>query len=207
MAYENYCASCRELSENLDCGQYYCFMKGKDVYACDPRCNNWGEAYSRSDSARENMYSNSKSSQSGGGCYITTAMCNILGYEDDNYYLQMLRTFRDETLKKDIKYLPILLAYDVIGPQIAYHLTTDTNSKFISYTLVTNYIKKAVEAIEKNKTDEAVQIYIGMTHSLAKRYNLDLHSLYIDPNNINLNEININTLGHGRKRIKRLEAI
>ena len=205
MALENYCASCRELSENLDCGQYYCFMKGKDVYASDPKCNYWGEAYSRSDTARENMYSNSRSSQSGGGCYITTAMCKILNYEDDNYYLQMLRTFRDETLKKDMKYLTTLLTYDIIGPQIAYHLYQDPYNKNISNTLVTNYIKKAVEAIEKNKTEEAIQIYMGMTHLLVKRYNLDLQT--IDTTKININEININNLGHGRTRIKRLETI
>ena len=38
--------------------------------------------------------------QSSGGCYLTTAMCDILGYPDDNYYLQMLRTFRDEFYKQ-----------------------------------------------------------------------------------------------------------
>lgn len=45
MALEAFCASCTELSETLDCGKYYCYMKGEDIYACDPKCRNWCEAY------------------------------------------------------------------------------------------------------------------------------------------------------------------
>ena len=87
MAYEDYCAACTYLGENADYdGKYYCDRKGERVYACDPRCYRFVEAYSRSNYGRENMYDNSRNHQSS-GCYLTTAMCNILGYEDNNYYL------------------------------------------------------------------------------------------------------------------------
>lgn len=202
MAYESFCASCTYLSEEATYERkYFCEMEGKDVKACDSKCYNWIEAYSRSDDSRKNMYNYSNES----GCYLTTAMCDILGYPDDNYYLQMLRTFRDETLKKNIKYIPILIQYDVIGPQIAYNLYQDQNKTTIAKTLFTAYITKAVTAIEENKTQEAVNIYIAMTNTLARRYNINTHIMYIKPNSINLDNINMETLGHGR--IKKLENI
>ena len=220
MALESHCASCTYLGETADYeGKYYCESKGEDHYACDPKCYNWVEAYSRSDSARKNMYNNSynhnpssSSSSSDSSydsplCYLTTAMCNILGYEDNNQYLETLRKFRDETLKKDYKYLPLLLMYDVIGPQIAYELNKDPNRNSIAKMLFDDpkagYIQKAVIAIEEKKIEDAVNIYVAMTKSLAKRYNINTNILYVSPESINPNTIDINTLGHGKSRIRR----
>lgn len=206
MALEEYCAACTELSENGDySGKYYCFNFGEDRYACDPKCHRFSEAYSRSDSARKNMYNNSLSHQSGGGCYLTTAMCYILGYPDNNYYLETLRMFRDNILKKDIKYIPLLLMYDVIGPQISANLLKDQDKEIIAKTLFTQYITKSVTAIENNKIQEAVNIYIAMTNSLANKYNINTHILEINPQSINFDKVDINSLGHGRKKVKRLE--
>lgn len=176
MAYESYCASCTYLGEKEDCGKYWC------------------EAYRRSNSSRENMY-NISARSSGGGCYLTTAMCNILGYPDGNYYLQTLRTFRDTVLKLDVKYLPLLLSYDVIGPQIAFRLSNDTEKEKIAKTLLNQYISKAVKAIEEKKYAEATNIYVAMTHTLAKKYNIDTRIVTIDSTNIDIKE-----LGHGRAR-------
>ena len=204
MALEAYCAACTYLGERADSyGKYYCSKKG-DRYACDPKCGSFCEAYGRSRSARENMYDNSKSHQSG-GCYLTTAMCNVLGYPDDNYYLQMLRTFRDNTLKTDTKYLPSLLTYDVIGPQIAEKLQQDNNKQEIATTLLTRYITPAINAIENNKVNEAVVIYTAMTTLLAERYNISMAMLYINPEDIDLNTIDMDSLGHGRTRKRTYE--
>ena len=201
MALEAYCAACTYLGETADYnGKYYCSKRG-DVYACDPRCYNFCEAYGRSTSARENMYENSRQHQSG-GCYLTTAMCNILNYPDDNYFLQTLRTFRDTKLKTNVNHYPLLLTYDIIGPQIAKNLLEDENREIIAKTLLTNHISKAVTAIENNKDNEAIRIYTVMTLSLAERYNINMNILNINPDSINLDQIDVNTLGHGRTRIK-----
>ena len=173
MALEAFCASCTYLGERTDSyGKYWCSKKGQDMYASDPKCYNWCEAYSRSTYARENMYNNSKSHNSS-GCYLTTIMCNILGYPDDNYYLQTLRTFRDNVLKQDTKYYPLLVTYDVIGPIIALHLSQDENKEQIAKFMFNNYISKSVTAIEENKVSEATNIYEAMTHVLAKKYNVN----------------------------------
>ena len=134
------------------------------------------------------------------GCYLTTAMCYILGYEDDNYYLQTLRTFRDTVLKQNPKYIPLLLTYDVIGPMIAAKLLEDPDNKTIANILLTRYISKAVEAIEEQQTEIATNIYVVMTHYLADRYNINTKIITIDPNNIDME-----TLGKGRIRKRTLE--
>ena len=195
MALESYCASCTYLGETADYnGIYWCGRKGENHHASDPKCYCWCEAYGRSNSARQNMYDNSRN-HSSSGCYLTTAMCHILGYPDNNYYLQTLRTFRDNILKQDIKYLPLLVLYDQVGPQIAYSLEQDENKEIIAQTMFTKYITPAVSAIEENKTETATNIYVAMTNVLAERYNINTNII-----TINEKEIDITTLGHGRIR-------
>jgi hypothetical protein len=197
MALESYCAACTYMGENADYeGKYYCERKGERRYASDAKCYSFCEAYSRSRYTRENMYENSKSHQSS-GCYLTTAMCNILNYPDDNYYLQTLRTFRDTILKQNFKYIPLLLSYDIIGPQIAYELEKDENKVEIATNLFNKFITASVVAIENNKTQDAINIYTAMTQSLAEKYNINTNILITNPNKININE-----LGHGKTRKK-----
>ena len=201
MALESYCAACTYLGERVDCGKYYCDKKGEWHYASDPRCSSFCEAYRRPTSARENMYNNSKSSSSS-GCYITTIMCNILGLPNDNYYLQTLRSFRDNVLKKDAKHFPLLIQYDKIGPIIASCLEQDEHNKEIANMLFTHYIERTVTAIEENKITTAINIYIGMTMSLAERYNIDKKVMIVNateaPKDFEL-------LGHARTRKKVLD--
>lgn len=199
MALESYCAACTYMGETADYnGKYWCSSKGESRYACDAKCYSFCEAYGRSNYSRENMYENSSSHQSS-GCYLTTAMCNILGYPDDNYYLQTLRTFRDTVLQKDFKYIPLLLSYDTIGPQIAFELQKDENKVEIATNLFNKFITASVSAIENNKTNDAVNIYVAMTQSLAERYNINTNIVMLNPN-----EVNIKELGHGRKRTKKI---
>lgn len=197
MALENYCAACTYLGEEADYnGRFFCNKKYERHYACDPKCSRFCEAYSRSNSARENMYDNSKSHLNGGGCYLTTIMCQLLGYEDNNYYLNTLRYFRDNVLQTNPNYLPLLLTYDVIGPIISKKLARDKNGKEIANTFFNNYIAKAVMAIEENKNQTAINIYIAMTYALAEKYQVQISNI-----GVNIDNIDTSTLGHGKARI------
>lgn len=189
--YEAYCAACTYMGETVDCGEYWCEIKGEDRKASDPKCSSFCEAYRRSNSARENMYNNSNAS---GGCYLTTIMCTILNYPDNNYYLNTLRKFRDNYMKQNPKYYPLLLMYDTIGPMISYELAKDIHNKEIAATFFNNYIIKSVAAIEENKYDTAINIYKAMTETLANNYHINI--FLITPEK----SIDINTLGHGKTR-------
>ena len=195
MSLYDYCCACTYLSENADYnGKYWCSTKGEDHYACDPKCYSFCEAYSRSRSAMENMYDNSRS-HAGSGCYLTTIMCKILNYPDNNYYLNTLRNFRDNTMKTNIKYIPLLLTYDIVGPMIAYNLENDKDREQIAITFFNNYITKSVGAIEEEKYVTAINIYKAMTEELANRYNINMNIIYPEQK-----DINYETLGHGKIR-------
>lgn len=197
MALESFCAACTYLDEcsNYD-GKYFCERKGEYLYACDAKCYNFCEAYSRSNSSRENMYENSRSHISS-GCYITTIMCKLLGMNDNNYYLQTLRNFRNR-MKTNINDLPLLVLYDQIGPMIAEAIENDENGEQIAYTLFKRYIVPAVSAIEESQDNTAKDIYIAMTYALGERYNIDTQIVIPDKN-----DIDYEALGHGKVRIRK----
>ena len=193
MAYESYCAACTYLREHGDySGKYWCESKGEDHYATDSRCYSFCEAYSRSDSCRANMYDNSRSHQ-GGGCYITTIVCKILNYSDNNYYLNTLRKFRDNVMQKNPNYIGHLMTYDIVGPVIAKKLEEDKNGKEIAQCMFSRYITRSVIAIEEHKYNDAINIYVAMTDALANIYNIDTN--IIMPN---INKVEIKSLGHGK---------
>lgn len=193
MALENFCAACTYLGNEANCyGKYYCDRNGEYRYANDNKCYNFCEAYSRSNSSRQNMFENSRSHST---CYLTTIMCKILGYEDNNYYLNTLRGFRDNVMKTNPNYIPLLLTYDIVGPMIAYEIANDKNNKEIAEVFFERYITKAVAAIEEEKNNEAIIIYKAMTSSLAEKYNINMN--IINVNNITYDK---ETLGHARVR-------
>ena len=191
MAYESYCAACTYMKEYGSGGKYWCERKGQDMPANTSKCNNFCEAYSRSNYSRENMYESSKNSSS--GCYLTTIMCKLLNYPDNNYYLNTLRKFRDDIMKTNPKYIPLLLTYDYVGPMISYGLAHDKNGKEIAEVFFSNYIIKSVTAIEEEKYNDAINIYKAMTEELANKYNINMSIIYPDTKNIDYKY-----LGHAR---------
>ena len=180
MSYESYCAACTYMNENQNCGKYYCTMKGGWRKASDPKCYNFIEAYSRSNSGRENMYEYSSR------YYITTAILSIVKALDNNHQLDIIKDFTENILKKDPKYFPILFAYEIIGPQIAKKLHEDKNKIRVATTMFYLYIKPTVAAIQNKETEKAIEIYKSMTIELAKIYNINTNLFLPDPSHINI---------------------
>lgn len=103
-------------------------------------------------------------------CYITTILCEILGFEDNCEILQIMRAFRHNILQKDIRYLGILYEYDLSGPIIANNLKNDENALWIAKELLEHYIKPIILFIKKNDYNSAVVLYINMTNLLKDSY-------------------------------------
>lgn len=184
------CASCTYFTDSG-----YCERKGRNAKGSDYKCDSYCEAYSRSRSEKENLYEKDGSSS---GCYLTTMICKWLGYNDDNYYLNTLRKFRDNNMKTNKEYRPLLVIYDVVGPVISDSLANDPNGKNVSLAFFNTYITKAVGAIEAEKEKMAIDIYRAMTEDLADHYGIDMHSLYI---NADASKTEDKYLGHGRTRV------
>lgn len=130
-----------------------------------------------------------------GGCYITTIVCEILGYKDNCEILNVMREFRDNFLK--INYIPILLEYDQVGPIISERLRNDEERKKIALESMKKYLLPCGQAYKNGNPLEALNIYQEMIKSLKIRYNLETYEVNFDT------PYDINTVGKGRVRINK----
>ena len=95
-------------------GKFWC--KYYDwVLANHDACSYFCRAGNREPSVCEKAEEYSRGYGSSSGCYITTALCNILSMNDNDLFLTVLRVFRDKFLQKSDDGLKILMQYDVIG--------------------------------------------------------------------------------------------
>lgn len=118
-----------------------------------------------------------KKKGSTGGCYLTTAMCNILGFEDHCEVLDTLRAFRDDYMKNTDECKPLLEDYDNVGPVISKYLDEDTDRVQTSLVMLNSYIKPAIDFIDAKNYDAAIDVYKDMTLSLMEFYDLDTDEL------------------------------
>lgn len=182
----DFCADCANLDRN-DCkweDRYYCLQKKQRVKMNDKACNYFIHM--------SNMPGFNRS-----GCYITTIICNILGYEDNCEVLQLLRDFRDNYLKRNEEFFTMLYEYDKIGPIISDKLISDIDSKRIAMELLQNFIIPCAQNIKVNNYDEAIFIYKNMVNMLKVKYNLIGIKLKLT------NDIPLEDLGKGRIRQKK----
>lgn len=134
------------------------------------------------------------------GCYLTTIVCNLLGKEDNDVVLNTLRGFRDNHLKLDMKYLELLLTYDIVGPLISAKMKNDKKGKELANYLYNNVLVKVVELLNKKDYMNAIKLYKEMTIELINRYNLNEQYLMV---NEQVNVVDIKELGHGKSRVLR----
>ena len=130
-------------------------------------------------------------------CYLTTLTCEILGLPDDNFFLNQLRSLRDDYMINDMKLRSLLRQYDFIGPIIGTYLLKENNPKKVAYDLFKSRIVPISYAVFKHKYNFAVIEYLKMTSELIERYKLDKLNLAVPgEDKISLTE-KIPFLGHG----------
>lgn len=156
MAYETQCGGCIDYDYQGDnvkgyCSWYKCYYYPGDT--CDHQ----------------------RPRESSNSCYITTMICNVLGYEDDCSTLNTLRDFRDHFLQKDSKYSELLMEYDSIGPTIAYCIQKEyqeTKEKKMWIQFYNFYLSPTANLIREKNYEEAISRYKEMVHSLREYYGL-----------------------------------
>ena len=168
-------ANC-SICENLKLSDYRLDYYGKKQCYCKEKCKYIKE---NSEICRDVLISSSNYSRLGSyspsGCYITTMVCEILGYEDDCELLSTLRKFRDNYLKKNLdKFLPILQQYDFIGPIISNCLRCKEDKEEFSLNILKYYLIPCVREIENNNYDKAIEIYKEMVLLLTNVFGISL---------------------------------
>jgi TPR repeat protein len=125
----------------------------------------WGEVL-----ATNELRKSQAGESSGGGCFITSAVCKSLGHPDDCYELMSFRRFRDEWLayQKDGKAL--IDDYYRIAPAIVKQIDASNQSSRIYCNLWDDYLSKCLDLIENGAFEECREIYTNMVHSLREKY-------------------------------------
>jgi len=190
MACEKYCADCEHLDRNSTRSDWF---TGKTEY----KCRETGEYKKFTDTPCYKLKDkNDKGGYTPSGCFITTIVVNVLGYEDNCELLETLRSFRDNYLKLNKEYIPMLMQYDNIGPIISNNLENHIGNQRFCLSLAKYFIIPCFDLIKNEEYDKAVQVYSNMVVYLKtvlglKEINLDIKE-----------DINLETLGKGRTRVK-----
>ena len=162
MAYDNQCGSC----------EYFKDMRSNDDRYFDIRyyelghCVWYRSCYYPDDSCSHYKKQGSSSSL----CYLTTIICNRLGYADSDENLEVMRDFRNKYLQKNQEYDSLLYEYDVVGPKISEHLMTEDLS--IIQKLFLSFIKPITLLIKQGNYQNAIERYQQMTLSLKDYYGI-----------------------------------
>ena len=101
------------------------------------------------------------------GCYLTTAcMKHYMDEFDDNcYYLDILRWFRDNFVSKEDK-----KEYYEVAPKVVETLDSLDNANEVYNQIYTKVIQVCVRLIEYGRYDEAYQIYKESVLDLQNKY-------------------------------------
>ena len=156
------CTACHRRFEITNGEHEYLVSKGLDM---PKRCKDCIAKGNRPTPDRS--YDSSRNSS--GGCFITTAVCEYFGKEDDCYELTMLRSFRDNWLaeQKNGK-LEISLYYDC-APKLVEKMKSSNDYAATCEELMDKYIRPCVELIKRHKEEECRQLYIkGLQYMLNK---------------------------------------
>lgn len=104
----------------------------------------------------------------GGGCYITTAICEEFGKADDCYELTAFRKFRDNWLKQQPNGEMLITRYYKTAPQIVDLINKQPNRTAIYQFINENYLSKCLLYIEKGENDKCKNAYIEMMEYLYR---------------------------------------
>lgn len=150
MAYETQCGGCTYYDFQGDNYKGYCSWY-KSYYYPGDSCS----------------HQNPRETTS--GCYITTIICDVLGFADNCMVLDKLRYFRNNVMQKDSKYNSILLEYDTVGPKIAYFIQEEykkNDDKEIWIQFYNFYLQPTANYIAEGNFDYAVGRYQEMVMAL-----------------------------------------
>ena len=107
---------------------------------------------------------------SGGGCFITTAVCGSFGKPDDCYELTSFRKFRDNWLVKETDGKSLIAEYYEIAPKIVEKINKLANAKEVYRSIWDNYLKPCLSHIEQGSFAKCKELYVRMVRELAKKY-------------------------------------
>lgn len=117
---------------------------------------------------REEVARQEKKSSS--GCFITSAVCRVLGKPDDCYELTAFRGFRDGWLAGQPDGQRLIRAYYQTAPKIVQQIDSQSDSEKIYQTIWEAYLVPCLRFIEQNQPLQCKETYVAMVTELEEKY-------------------------------------
>lgn len=118
--------------------------------------------------------SSAEAANSGGGgggfCWITTAVCEVMGWKDDCDELKTLRGFRDGWMSQTDERRALIAQYYDLCPLIEPQIKRDPHKRVYLQGLYRRYILNAVQAVKFDQPEEALRLYQAMVDEVRGRY-------------------------------------
>ncbi|MBE6085911.1 MAG: zinc-ribbon domain-containing protein [Selenomonas ruminantium] len=118
----------------------------------------------------EKMERESANQQNSEGCFITTAVCDRFGKDDDCYELTMFRDFRDNWLAFQDDGKSLIKEYYIVAPKIVSAINQLPNARTIYREIWDTYLEKCLSYIEQAKWLDCKEKYVEMVQNLRKKY-------------------------------------
>lgn len=112
--------------------------------------------------AQASIASSNSSANSGGLCFITTAVCETLALDDDCDYLTVLRAFRDEYMSKTPERRALVTLYYALAPQFVRAIKRRRDSALVFERMLHLFIEPAVHAIAQGDDADAFALYCAL---------------------------------------------
>lgn len=120
-----------------------------------------------SQAAQASIASSQSAAQSaGGGCYITTAVCETFGLPDDCHTLTVLREFRDTYLARLAVGRAFIAEYYATAPKLVKKIRARSDAREYFQSLYTRFILPALLSIEWGNRENAFKIYRNMIYTV-----------------------------------------
>ncbi|RUU33680.1 hypothetical protein EOC93_28210 [Mesorhizobium sp. M6A.T.Ce.TU.002.03.1.1] len=97
-----------------------------------------------------------------GGCFITTAACEVHGLPDDHQLLEELRRFRDGYMARDPAARALVELYYDVSPEIVAALRVRPDKERVYRHLMTQHIVPALDSIRRGRYRLALRQYRAM---------------------------------------------
>ena len=143
------CVRCQNLFREVDMAQTECHNCGYPWAVQGGNCPNCGAS---------------------NGCFITTAVCESLGKNDNCDELELLRSFRDQFILKMPNGKAEIDYYYLISPNIVSNILEQDDSEILLKRIHNNYIEPAIALIKHDKNYEAYLMYKKMVSDLTLKH-------------------------------------
>lgn len=103
-------------------------------------------------------------------CYVTTAVCQSLGKNENCDEIKLLKNYRDTFLISEPDGKELIDTYYDIAPTIVNRINKCSDSEKIYEQIYKNYISPCIGYIEADRLSDCKELYVNMMHNLKTKY-------------------------------------